>query len=93
MGKRCFRYAKPQSKKPNATKHGKTDYRTMANIGRRCTIEIADGCIPERNCPLVSIPPSVDPGDLDIIDDFGVEVGRCSTLRTYTAKGTPPFEP
>ena len=65
----------------------------MANIGRRCATEIAEGRIPEQNRPLVPIPPSVEPVDFDITDDFGREVEHHSTLRTYTAKGTPPFEP
>ena len=56
-------------------------------------MEISEGCIPERNRPLVPIPPSVEPGDLVIIDDFGREVGRRSTPGNYTGKGTPPFEP
>ena len=42
---------KPKSKKPNAMKHGKQDLRQMANIGRRCTIEVAGECIIEQNRP------------------------------------------
>ena len=37
--------------KPNATKHGKKDLWHMANIGRRCTIEVAEKCILEQNRP------------------------------------------
>ena len=36
---------------------------------------------------------NLEPGNLDIIDNFGREVGRCSKPRNYTGKGTSPFEP
>ncbi|EJK54442.1 hypothetical protein THAOC_25928, partial [Thalassiosira oceanica] len=51
----------PKSTKPNATKHGKLDHLTMANIGRRCTMEVAEECNPEQNRPLIPIPPSPRP--------------------------------
>ena len=64
----------------------------MANIGRRCTMEIVERCIPDQNRPLIPILASdkaVDPG---IADDFGLEVERRSTPGNYTARRTPPFE-
>ena len=56
--------AKPQSNKNNATKHGKPDHLTMANnIGRRCTTEVAEGCILEQNRPLIPFLPSAEAAD------------------------------
>ncbi|EJK49148.1 hypothetical protein THAOC_32003 [Thalassiosira oceanica] len=46
---------------------------TMANIGRRCTMEVAEGCIPEQNCPLVPILASAEAVAPAITDDFGLE--------------------
>ncbi|EJK63936.1 hypothetical protein THAOC_15378 [Thalassiosira oceanica] len=88
----CLRYPKPKSTKPNATKHGKLDHLTMANIGQRCTMEVAEGCNPEQNCPPIPIPPSTEAVDPEITDDFGLEVERRSTPHNYKARRTPPFE-
>ena len=73
-------------------KHGKPDLRTMANIGPRCTAEVAEGCILGQNCPLIPFLLSAGPADLAITVDFGLEVERRSTPHKYTANGTPPFE-
>ncbi|EJK58871.1 hypothetical protein THAOC_20970 [Thalassiosira oceanica] len=62
----------------------------MANIGWRCTIEVAEECIPEQNCPPISITPSAEAVDPAITDDFGIEVERRSTPDNYTARRTPP---
>jgi len=64
----------------------------MANIGRRCTKEIAEGCIPDQNRPLVPILPSVEAVDPEITELFGLEVDCRSTPRNYTGRRTPPFE-
>ncbi|EJK51721.1 hypothetical protein THAOC_29083 [Thalassiosira oceanica] len=82
----------PKSTKPNATKHGKLDHLTMANIGRMCTMEVAEGCIPEQNCPPILISPYTEAVDRGNTDDFGLEVEHRSTPRNYTARRTPPFE-
>ncbi|EJK49135.1 hypothetical protein THAOC_32019, partial [Thalassiosira oceanica] len=76
--------------KPNATKHGKVDHLAMANIGRRCTMEVAEECNPEQNCLPVPILLSTAAVDTGNTDDFGLEVERCSTPRNYTARRTPP---
>ncbi|EJK52654.1 hypothetical protein THAOC_28050 [Thalassiosira oceanica] len=81
-----------QSTKPNASKHGKLDHLAMANIGRRCTMEVAEKCNPDQNRSLVPILASAKAVDPAIIDDFGLEVERRSTPRNYTARWTPPFE-
>ncbi|EJK47174.1 hypothetical protein THAOC_34128 [Thalassiosira oceanica] len=59
---------------------------TMANIGRRCTMEVAEECIPEQNCPLVPILASAEAVAPAITDDFGLEVERRSTLHNYTGE-------
>ena len=64
----------------------------MANIGRRCTMEVAEGCNPDQNCPPFTILASDEAVDPWIADNFGLEVEHCSTPRNYTARGTPPFE-
>ena len=64
----------------------------MANIGRRCTTEVAEGCILEQNCPLIPFLPPAGVADPAITFDFGLEVERHSTPRNYTAKGTPPIK-
>ena len=64
----------------------------MANIGRRCTIEVVEGCNPEQNRPPIPILPSAKAVDPEITGDFGLEVERRSTPRNYTARRTPPFE-
>ncbi|EJK61490.1 hypothetical protein THAOC_18014 [Thalassiosira oceanica] len=63
------------------------DHLTMANIGRRCTMEIAEECILKQNRPLIPILASVK-----AVNDFGLEVESRPTPRNYTANGTPPFE-
>ncbi|EJK72933.1 hypothetical protein THAOC_05486 [Thalassiosira oceanica] len=88
----CLRYPKPKSTKPNATKHGKLDHLAMANIGRRCTMEVAEGCIPEQNRPLVPILAFAKAVDPAITYDFGLEVERRSTPHNYTVRRTPPSE-
>ena len=88
-----LRVPEPKSTKPNATKHGKLDHLTMANIGRRCTMEVAEECIPDQNCPLIPILASDKAVDPNIAEEFGLEVERRSTPRNYTARRTPPFEP
>ena len=88
----CLGYAKPKSSKPNATKHGKPDLRTMANIGRRCTTEVAEGCILRQNRPLNPFLPSSGSADPAITVDFGLEVERRSTPRKYAVNVTPPIE-
>ena len=55
-------------------------------------MEVAEGCIPEQNRPLIPILASDKAVDLGIADDFGLEVERRSTPRNYTARRTPPFE-
>ena len=55
-------------------------------------MEVAEGCIPDQNRPLVPILASAKAVDPTIIDGFGLEVERCSTPPNYTARGTPPFE-
>ncbi|EJK64014.1 hypothetical protein THAOC_15296 [Thalassiosira oceanica] len=87
-----LRYQKPLSTKPNATKHGELDHLTMANIGRRCTKEVAKGCNPEQNCLPIQILASAKAVDPAIIDYFGLEVERHSTPGKYAGNGTPPFE-
>ena len=64
----------------------------MANIGRRCTMEVAEECIPDQNRPPISILASVKVVDPAMTDDFGLEVERRSTLHNYTGRRTPPFE-
>ncbi|EJK55346.1 hypothetical protein THAOC_24929, partial [Thalassiosira oceanica] len=83
---------KPKSTKPNATKHGKVDHLAMANIGRRCTVEVAEECNPEQNRPLVPILASAKAVDTAKTDNFGLEVECRSTPRNYTSRRTPPFE-
>ncbi|EJK72208.1 hypothetical protein THAOC_06280, partial [Thalassiosira oceanica] len=79
LGFRCFRVPKAESTKPNASKHGKLDHMAMANIGWRCTMEVAEGCIPDQNRSLVPILVSAKAVDPAIIDDFGLEVECRST--------------
>ena len=55
-------------------------------------MEVAEECIPEQNRPLVPILASAKAVDPAITDDFGLEVERRSTPRTFTARRTPPFE-
>ncbi|EJK66785.1 hypothetical protein THAOC_12256 [Thalassiosira oceanica] len=81
-----------KSTKPNATKHGKPDLRTMANIGRRCAMEVAEGCIPDQDCPPFTILASAEAVDPTITDIFGPEVELRSTPFNYTVTRTPPFE-
>ena len=64
----------------------------MANIGRRCTMEVAEECIPDQNRPPIPILASAKAVDPAITDDFGLEVERRSTPCNYTARRTPPFE-
>ncbi|EJK48362.1 hypothetical protein THAOC_32851 [Thalassiosira oceanica] len=75
--------------KPNATKHGKVDHLAMANIGRRCTMEVAEECNPEQNRPPIPILLSAAAVDTENNDDFGLEVERRSTPGNYTARRTP----
>ena len=88
----CLGSAPARKPKHNATKHGKRDLRTMANIGRRCAKEVSEVCILDQNCPPFTILASAEAVDLRITDDFGHEVERRSTPRNCTAKRTPPFE-
>ena len=90
---RCLRSAPARKQKPNATKHGKQDLRRMANIGRRCTIEVAERSIPEQNCPAKPVLASASAVDYAIIDVFGLKVERRSTLHDKKGRGTPPFDP
>jgi len=55
-------------------------------------MEVAEGCIPEQNRPLVPILASAEAVDLAITDDFGLEVERRSTFHNYMARRTPLFE-
>ena len=64
----------------------------MANIGRRCTTEVAERCIPEQNRPLILFLLSAGAADPGITVDFGPEVERRSTPRKYTVNVTPPIE-
>ncbi|EJK55068.1 hypothetical protein THAOC_25239 [Thalassiosira oceanica] len=64
----------------------------MANIGRRCAKEVAEGCIPDQNRPPILILASAIAVDPTITDDFGLEVERRSMPRKYTANGTPPSD-
>ena len=64
----------------------------MANIGRRCTMEVAEGCNLDQNLPPFTILASTEAVDPGIADDFGLEVERRSTPRNYTSRRTPPFE-
>ena len=50
----------------------------MANIGRRCTTEVAEGCILKQNRPLIPFLPSAEAADPAITYDFGLEVERRS---------------
>ena len=45
----------------------------MANIGRRCTMEGAERCIPDQNRPLIPIPASDKAVDPAITEDYGQE--------------------
>ncbi|EJK64074.1 hypothetical protein THAOC_15227, partial [Thalassiosira oceanica] len=81
-----------KARNPTRTKHGKVDHLAMANIGRRCTMEVAEECNPEQNRPLVPILASAKAVDTGNTDDFGLEVERRSTPRNYTSRRTPPFE-
>ncbi|EJK54268.1 hypothetical protein THAOC_26124 [Thalassiosira oceanica] len=53
-------------------------------------MEVAEGCIPDQNCPLVPILASTEAVAPAITDDFGLEVERRSTLHNYTGRRTPP---
>ena len=64
----------------------------MANIGRRCTAEVSEGCIPEQNRPLIPFLLSVRAADPGITFDFGLEVERRSTPGKYAVNVTPPIE-
>ena len=64
----------------------------MANIGRRCTMEEAEECIPNQNRLPISILASANAVGPAITEDFGLEVECRSTPRNYTARRTPPFE-
>ncbi|EJK56108.1 hypothetical protein THAOC_24067, partial [Thalassiosira oceanica] len=63
-----------------------------ATPGRRCTMEVAEGCIPDQNRPPITILVSAKAVDPAITDDIGLEVERRSTPRNFTARRTPPFE-
>ncbi|EJK69224.1 hypothetical protein THAOC_09535, partial [Thalassiosira oceanica] len=54
-------------------------------------MEIAEGCIPDQNCPPFPILASVKAVDPAMTDDFGLEVERRSTPRNYTSRRTPPI--
>ncbi|EJK75929.1 hypothetical protein THAOC_02333 [Thalassiosira oceanica] len=62
----------------------------MANIGRSCAKEVAQGCTPDQNRPPILILASAIAVDPTITDDFGLEVEHRSMPRKYTANGTPP---
>ncbi|EJK51543.1 hypothetical protein THAOC_29276 [Thalassiosira oceanica] len=53
-------------------------------------MDVAEGCIPEQNRPLVPILASAEAVAPAITDDFGLEVERRSTPHNYTAIRTPP---
>ncbi|EJK69391.1 hypothetical protein THAOC_09356, partial [Thalassiosira oceanica] len=57
-----------------------------------CTMEVAEGCIPDQNRPLVPILASAEAVAPAITDDFGLEVERRSTLHNYTGRRTPPIQ-
>ena len=65
----------------------------MANIGRRCTIEVAERSIPKQNRPPNRFLASSLAVDYSIANVFGLEVERRSTPGNYTARGKPLFEP
>ncbi|EJK63083.1 hypothetical protein THAOC_16281 [Thalassiosira oceanica] len=64
---------------PSGARAGKTsamsvnqqlDLETMANIGRRCTMEIAEECIPEQNrlpIPILASAMAVNPAITDVL--------------------------
>ncbi|EJK52661.1 hypothetical protein THAOC_28043, partial [Thalassiosira oceanica] len=53
-------------------------------------MEVAEGCIPDQNRPLVPILASAEAVAPAITDNFGLEVERRSTLHNYTGRRTPP---
>ena len=63
----------------------------MANIGRRCAKEVAEMCIPDQNCPPITILASAEAVDLVIAEVFGLKVERRSTPCNYTGNGKPLF--
>ena len=65
----------------------------MANIGRRCAMEVSEVGIPDQNRPPFTILASAEAVGPGITVVFGLKVERRSTPRNYTARGTPPFEP
>ncbi|EJK68418.1 hypothetical protein THAOC_10399 [Thalassiosira oceanica] len=50
----------------------------MANIGRRCAKEVAEGCIPDQNRPSFTIPAITEAVDPAITEVFGLKVERPS---------------
>ena len=64
----------------------------MANIGRRCTMEVAERCVPDQNCPLILFLLSAGPADTAMTVNFGLEVECRSMPGKCTSKGTPPME-
>ena len=91
---RCLGSAPARRQKPNTTKHGKQDLRRMANIGRRCAVEVAERSIPDQNRPPNRFMASaLAVVNYPITDIFGFKVERHSTPRNYTRRGTPPYDP
>jgi len=64
----------------------------MANIGLRCSIEVAKEYIPEQNRPPNRFLASALAAGPKITYVFGLKVEHRSTLCKYTVRGTPPFE-
>jgi len=69
--------------KPTATKQGKPNPQTMANIGQRCTIDISEGCSPEQNRPPNLILTSASAVNPAITDVFGLKVEHRLTLAAF----------
>ncbi|EJK71766.1 hypothetical protein THAOC_06763, partial [Thalassiosira oceanica] len=77
---------------PNNELNGSDDCKEGDRVPEQCTMEVAEGCIPEQNRPPSPILASVKAVDPGMTDDFGLEVERRSTSCKYAANGTPPFE-
>jgi len=64
----------------------------MANIGQRCTIEVAEECILEQNRPPNRFLASSLAVGRGITEVFGLKNEHRSTPGKYTLKGSSPFE-